>query len=456
MNRDKKLSRRSFLRQAGALPFLKYAPIASALGASVAYGANCNVSQPKSLVCVFLFGGADTFNFVIPGGNQYDEYATTRGTIAVPSNQLLSASDPVLGEFSFNRLLPNLHNRYLNDQLAVIANVGNLIRPTTPANFSASTQLPQSLFAHNAQQQLWQTASGNLTETLGWGGSIAQAVATCNPSAAIATSVSINGSNAWLNNVQENYITLSSTAAISLMQGHLSSRRTSNVLGSLLAQAKTEVSPFEKEIANSITRAIDTTGGLSAALAAHSLNTFSPRTEFERQLHLVARLISAREQLNMNRQIFFVGLGGWDTHSNQNERLPLLLAELDTGLSKFQAAIDDLNKSNSVTTFTASDFGRSLTSNGDGTDHGWGGHAFVMGGAVDGGKFVGEFPSFSAVDNPNDASSGGNFAGRIIPEISVAQYAATLANWMGLSVAEQNQILPNLTNFSVKNLGFMK
>jgi len=456
MTGNKKLSRRAFLRHTSALPFLKYAPAVGAMASSGAYAVDCNTSQPKTLVCVFLFGGADTFNFVIPGGNQFDEYAATRGAIGVPSNQLLSASDPVLGEFSFNRALPTLHSRYLNDQLAVVANVGNLIRPTTPASFSTSSQLPQSLFAHNAQQQLWQTGSGSLTQTLGWGGSIAQAVANCNPSAAIATSVSINGSNAWLNNVQENYITLNSTAAIALMQGHLSSRRTSNVLGSLLAQAKTQTSPFENEIANSITRAIDTTGGLSAALAAHPLGGFAPRTEFERQLHLVSRLISAREQLNMNRQIFFVGLGGWDTHSNQNERMPLLLAELDAGLSKFQATIDDLNKSNTVTTFTASDFGRSLTSNGDGTDHGWGGHAFVMGGAVDGGKIVGEFPSFSAVNNPNDASSGGDFAGRIIPEISVAQYGATLASWMGLSAAEQNQILPNLRNFNVKNLGFMK
>ena len=312
------------------------------------------------------------------------------------------------------------------------------------------------MFAHDAQQKLWQTGSGNLADSFGWGGSIAQAVANCNSSAAIGTSVSINGSNTWLNNVQENYISLSSTAAIALMQGHLSSRRTSNVLGELLTQAKTQSSPFEKEMANNISRAIDTTDGLSAALAAHPLSAFAPQSVFERQLHLVARLISAREQLRMNRQVFFVGLGGWDTHSNQNERLPLLLAELDQGLSKFQASIDDLDKSNSVTTFTASDFGRSLTSNGDGTDHGWGGHALVMGGAVDGGKIIGDFPSFSAVDNPNDASSGGNFAGRIIPDISVAQYGATLANWMGLSIAEQNQMLPNLANFNTRNLGFMK
>lgn len=455
MTNSRTISRRSFLRQASAVPFLKYLPAAGTLASFGASAADCSASQRKSLVCVFLLGGADSFNFVVPGGNQYDQYAQTRGGLAVPSNQLLSATDAALGEFSFNSALPNLHSRYNLDQLSVVANVGNLIRPTTQADFRASTALPQSLFAHDAQQKLWQTGSGNLADAFGWGGAIAQEVAQCNPNA-VSTAFSVNGANAWLNNTQENYISLSSTTAIALMQGHLSSRRTSGVLADLLTQAKNQASPFKREVANSITRAVDATDGLSAALAANPLTGFAPQTVLERQLHLVARLISAREQLNMNKQVFFVALGGWDTHSNQLDRMPPLLAELDAGLSKFQAAIDGLGKSNSVTTFTASDFGRSLTSNGDGSDHGWGGHALVMGGAVDGGKIVGEFPSFAAANNPKDASSGGDFAGRIIPDLSVSQYAATLAKWMGLSAVEQNQILPNLKNFNVQDLGFMK
>lgn len=455
MTKQKTLSRRSFIRQASAWPFLKYVPAMGALASSGVYAADCSPSERKSLVCIFLEGGADSFNFVVPGGNQYDEYAATRGAFAVPSNQLLSANDAVLGEFSFNSALPNLHSRFVNSQLAVVGNVGNLVRPTTQADFSASTQLPQSLFAHDAQQKLWQTGSGNLADAFGWGGSIAEAVAICNGNPT-GTSISVNGSSTWLNNVQQNYVTLSSTTAIALMRGHLSASRTSGVLSDLLTQATNQTSRFKQEVSSSITRAVDATDGLSAALAANPLSTFAPQTGLEQQLHLVARLIAAREQLNMNKQVFFVNLTGWDTHSNQNDRLPPLLAELDNGLSKFQAAIDGLNKSNSVTTFTASDFGRSLTSNGDGTDHGWGGHAMVMGGAVDGGKVVGDFPSFTTVNNPNDASSGGDFAGRIIPEISVAQYGATLANWMGLTAVEQNQMLPNLSNFGVKNLGFMK
>lgn len=458
MNKFKKLSRRSFIRHASALPFMKYAPAVagSALLGSRASAADCVADQPKSLVCVFLLGGADSFNFVIPGGNQYDQYAATRRELAVSSGQLLSANDTQIGEFSFNRELPNLHSLYGGNKLSVIANVGNLIRPTSAADFTASTALPQSLFAHNAQQKLWQTGSGNLADSFGWGGSFAQQLASCNSAATVGSAISVNGSNTWLNNVQNNYVTLSANAAIDLMQGHIGSSRIKGVLDTLLSQEQTQGSPLESAIASGISRAVSTTEGLRAALAANPLSDFSPQGRFEQQLHLVARLISAREQLNMGRQIFFVGLGGWDTHSSQLERFSPLLGELDSGLGKFQAAIEDLNKSNSVTTFTASDFGRSLTSNGDGTDHGWGGHAFVLGGAVDGGKVVGEFPSFANVDNPDDASNRNQFAGRIIPKISVAQYGATLGSWMGLSRAELDLVMPNLSNFGAKDLGFMK
>lgn len=458
MNNSKKLSRRSFIQHASALPFMKYASAVtgSALLGSHASAADCIAGQPKSLVCIFLLGGADSFNFVIPGGNQYDQYAATRRELAIPSGQLLSANDTQRGEFSFNRELPNLHSLYGNNKLSVVANVGTLTRPTTASDFTTSTALPQSLFAHNAQQKLWQTGSGNLADAFGWGGSIAQQLANCNRAAAVDSAISVNGSNTWLNNRQNNYVTLSANATVDLMQGHVSSSRTRGVLETLLAQEQTQGSPIESAVASGISRAVTTTEGLRGALAANPLIDFSPQGRFEQQLHLVARLISAREQLNMGRQVFFVGLGGWDTHSNQLERFSPLLGELDSGLGKFQAAIEDLNKSNSVTTFTASDFGRSLTSNGDGTDHGWGGHAFVLGGAVDGGKLVGEFPSFANVDNPDDAGNRNQFAGRIIPKISVSQYGATLGSWMGLSDTELDLVMPNLSNFGTKNLGFMK
>ena len=181
-----------------------------------------------------------------------------------------------------------------------------------------------------------------------------------------------------------------------------------------------------------------------------------------RQLHLVAKLINARERLGLSRQTFFVRMGGWDTHGNQNLRLPVLLTELDEALGLFSDVLGPgaMNVADTVTTFTASDFGRTLTSNGDGTDHGWGGHSFVMGGAVSGGEFYGQMPSFATANNPDDTGtsvSGGNngFAGRLIPTQSVNQLGATLATWMGAQTSEINQIFPDLANFAQRDLGFM-
>ena len=460
MKNSKNISRRSFLKRAGALPLLKHTPLlsgtflGSALTSSVA-AADCDL--PQSLVCVFLLGGADSFNFVVPGGSAYDQYASTRGSMAVASGDLLSSNDNVQGEFGFNSRLPGLHDLYENDRLAVVSNVGNLIRPTSKTDFNASTSLPQSLFAHDAQQKLWQTGSGNLADAFGWGGSIAQRIANCNAASNVATSISIDGSSTWLNNLQQSYIKLNANASIQRMTGLQATNSAQETLEALLADSKSEQgSPFKQQVAHAITRAKDTADSLSDAISDHLVSDFSPAGDLQQQLHLVARLISAREQLNMGKQVFFVGLGGWDTHSNQNVRLVPLLTELNTALTNFQAAIDGMGKAESVSTFTSSDFGRTLTSNGDGTDHGWGGHSLVMGGRVKGGQVYGSFPSFAAENNPDDAGDNENFAGRIIPSTAVAQLGATLADWMGVSPAEQQAMLPNLANFSTKNLGFMK
>ena len=453
MTKHRKNSRRSFLKQAGIVPFLKYAPLMTGLG--TAQAAVCNANTTQSLVCVFLLGGADSFNFVVPRGNAYDDYLATRGSMAVPSNNLINASDPRLGDIGFNDRLPGLHELFQDNQLAVVANVGNLIRPTTKANFNASTSLPESLFAHNAQQKLWQTASGNLSDSFGWGGSIAQNVANCNNSSNIATSISIDGSNNWLSNVQESFISLSPTTNIQRMAG-FNSASLQQTLEALIQDARSQQnSPFQQEVANAIGRANSTANNLVDAINDHPVSNLNPDGDLQQQLHLVARLISAREDLNMGKQVFYVGLGGWDTHSNQNVRIEPLLDELNTALTTFQEAIDGMGKGNTVTTFTASDFGRTLTTNGDGTDHGWGGHSLVMGGQVDGGKIYGDFPSFKSQNNPDDAGDNNNFAGRIIPKIAVSQFAATLADWMGVTPLEQAAMLPNLANFSVKNLGFM-
>ena len=184
---------------------------------------------------------------------------------------------------------------------------------------------------------------------------------------------------------------------------------------------------------------------------------FDPRNKLAAQLHYVAQLISAREELGMQQQVFFVRMGGWDTHSDQAARLPGLLSELNDAIGAFQDTIDGMRKSETVTSFTSSDFGRTLTSNGDGTDHGWGGHAFVFGGAVSGGQVFGDLPNYGSTNNPDDAGDrDGQFAGRMIPTTSVAQYGATIARWMDVPESEMTTLFPDLNNFAVQDLGFMR
>lgn len=452
MKNKNHLSRRSFLKATSSLPFLSYSPLFS----NTLQAAECGPANTQSLVCVFLLGGADSFNFVVPGGSAYDQYLATRGAIAVPSQNLLSATDATLGNIGFNDGLPDLHDLYQNKRLAVVSNVGNLIRPTSKADFNASSTLPQSLFAHNAQQKLWQTASGNLADSFGWGGAIAERVANCNNASNISTSISMSGSNTWLSNLQENYISLNPNANIERMVGLGARSSTQQALDALLAESQEQQnSLLQRSVGQAIARANNTANSLADAINDHPVGDFSPAGVLQKQLHLVARMISAREDLNMGKQVFYVGLGGWDTHSNQNVRMVPLLKELNTALSHFQTSIDDMGKADSVTTFTASDFGRTLTTNGDGTDHGWGGHSLVMGSQVNGGKVYGELPSFASTNNADDAGDDDNFAGRIIPTTAVSQFAATLAQWMGVTSEEQQRVIPNLNNFDVKNLGFM-
>ena len=278
----------------------------------------------------------------------------------------------------------------------------------------------------------------------------------------------MGGSSDWLASADTNYVTLNADVAVERMYGYdnisdwIPPNRLSRVgrsLNELIALGQQNGNPLlSRAIANSVGRASDATASLHSALQANQLPqmTYNGSNKLAKQLHLVARLIASREELGMQKQVFFVLMGGWDTHSDQLERTPDLLTGLNEAVGAFQSTIDSINLASSVTSFTASDFGRTLSSNGNGTDHGWGGHSFIFGGAVDGGRVIGETPNYSTTNNPDDAGEeDGSFAGRIIPKISVSQYAATLSRWMGVSEAELSSALPDLQNFAEQDLGFM-
>lgn len=455
------ISRRRFLSVAGAAG----AGVAMAtlpFGQSVAHAQG----DARSLVCVFLSGGADSANMFVPlgygeSGKDYGTYRATRGALAISQDSLIPFAN---GDFGFHPGLPGLAAIAQQNRLAVIQNVGPLARPTTRADVEAQRSLPETLFAHDAQAKLWQTARPTLTSSRGWGGSIGAAI---NGAADIAPAFSIGGSNIWQSAQGAPYTRLSPTVSIERLNGYDASTRSwipsfggvEEFLGQSIRLARQSGSALERAMGDSMEHAILTTERLQAATANSADNNVGMDeiggNRLGLQLQMVARLIRNREALGMSRQVFFVRMGGWDTHGEQATRFPALLRQFDQALTSFNQGLDFLGVADSVTTFTASDFGRTLTSNGDGTDHGWGGHAFVMGGAVRPGTY-GTFPSHAVVDNPDDTGDRrSNFAGRIIPTTAVAQYGATLARWMGLSETQLDRAFPELGNFASRDLGFL-
>jgi len=471
-----KHTRRNFLKRSLALPAAYTASrvggvsmlnmAAVGLGAGTAHAAEC--AGAKSLVCLFLAGGADSFNMFVPLGERYSQYRSTRNDLAVDESELLEVSDAKQGAFGFHRLMSSFEQMYSAGDLAVVSNVGPLLGPTVQADVGNLSLLPESLFAHNTQQKLWQNAAGNISGSgaFGWGGAMGVQLAECNDKARVPAVMSAAGSNTWQTSRDGNYIALSPNADIQRMYGldpgiatwipEASRQATSTRLQKMLELAsKQEQSLLLREAGNRLSRSKLVSQQLEETFENFTQVDWQPdaRNKLERQLHLVTRLIEARNALGMERQLFFVRMGGWDTHSNQNERLPLLMNELNRAVGNFQQAITALKLNNSVTTFTASDFGRTLTSNGNGTDHGWGGHNFVFGGAVSGGKIVGSVPSYAKQGNPDDAvDKTGEFAGRIIPTQSVGQYGATLARWMGVPETSLSAMFPDLAKFGVRDL----
>jgi len=459
-------NRRRLLKQLAVLPLVNGV---SLMAGQQAQAMTC--STPKSLVCLFLAGGADSFNMFVPGNAGYQTYLATRGELAVDEADLLEVSDAAQGTFGFNSLLPGVAELYSQNRLAVVANTGTLIRPTTKSDYLATNSLPESLFAHNTQQKLWQTGAGIVSgsSSFGWGGAIGDHAANCNGDITVAPTFSIAGNTDWLSSAENNYISLNADVAVERMYGYdnlsdwIPPNRLAGIgptLENLIAQGQAaRDADMLNEVSNAVARATNATAELHTALNDNPLTQmqYDGKNKLASQLHLVARLIASREQLGMNQQVFFVLMGGWDTHSDQNERTPELYRAFNEAITAFQFTLDDINKSSSTTSFTASDFGRTLTSNGNGTDHGWGGHNFVFGDLVDGGRIFGQMPNLSASNNDDDAGDrDGNFAGRIIPQISVNQYAATLARWMGVDESALNRALPDLANFAQQDLGFMR
>ena len=449
------LSRRNFLKRS-ALGSLGGSSLFSMM--SQFNMANAQVSEVddyKALVCVFLYGGNDSFNMLVPHSQtEYDAYASTRLSLAVPRENLLPLSplNSMPADYGLHPELSDLAARFADGKLSFIANVGALIEPTTQDDYvNNRVQLPPQLFSHNDQQNFVMSLQASKPQQ-GWASRIADAMLDVNTNDSLSMNISLTG----VNTLQAGGIITPYHMSSAGVRDYWSIRPESTedwdinryaAYRALLDQPQSHL--FASQYANTQSRSIELGLEVGAALEASSTVTtiFDESSRLASSLRMVANLVSAREALGMKRQIFFIGIGDYDTHGDQANRYPLLMEELNHSLNSFYDATVELGLSDKITTFTASDFGRTLTSNGDGTDHGWGGHQLIMGDAIDGGKIFGTMPEL-VIGSNDDIGEG-----RIIPTTSVDQYVSTLSSWYGLNPTQISELFPNLANFNEANLG---
>jgi uncharacterized protein (DUF1501 family) len=445
----------------GRRHFLKAMTQVSALGAAAPVALNLAGIQAaaaqtagdyRALVCVFLFGGNDQTSTLVPFDSaEFAGVQATRGSITRPASDHVSLG-PVASQgnrsFALARELAPLANLYGQGKAAIVANVGPMFAPLTKAQYNANAAgVPPQLFSHNDQQSVWQSSGAEGT-TVGWGGRFGDLLASSNGST-LFTSISVASSAVFLsgNTVQQYQIDSAGPGEIWPLQWLYGSGQAAAALRQIVTADSAQL--FESHLGGVTRRALEANQALKTALAAAPVlaTPFTTNNPLAQQLRMVARLISARQTLGMRRQVFFVGLGGFDHHDSLVEKLPGLHTLVADAIASFYAATVELGVANQVTTFTASDFGRTLTSNGDGSDHGWGGHHFVVGGAVRGGTIVGRYPTV-ALGTAEDLGSG-----RLLPTTSTTQLAATLGSWLGVPAGSLPDALPHVGNFSVRDLG---
>ncbi len=473
-----------------------------------------NVSGYKALVCLFLGGGNDSNNWIVPtDSTTIADYTSIRGNLALPQASLLplyqagtsgaAYTDAAGHTYGFHPSCPGLQTLFGEDKLAAVMNVGTLVRPTTRAQYTGSNTKfyqPPQLFSHSDQVTQWQTSIPDVPPTTGWGGRVADILnATANPNGDISMSVSLNGANTFeIGNLVAQYH-VATTGAIVLTgngtgsngggrlgKNEIRQRALKDILNPPSPHVNLQRTAYADVLDNAIEVGDALNANISATVEVAQGGTWTWNTPFptnvpgtntasglSAQLKMIARLIQARgnalvpeiNKFNMARQIFFCSVGGYDTHTSQvlvngvddptnvNGAHYRLLAEVNACMFAFQRAMEQLGVSNNVTTFTASDFSRTLPTNSQGSDHGWGAHHFIMGGAVSGGQTYGTLPTF-AINGPNDTGLG-----RWIPTLAVDQYSATLARWFGLDQNSIESVFPNLTRFSGSYaggyLGFM-
>lgn len=410
----------------------------------------------KALVCVLFSGGIDSYNMLVPSGtNEYSEYQTSRGSLALGQANLLPITPNTSDgkNYGLHPALTKTKTLFDNENVAFVSNVGTLHEPTNLAAYNANRNLPLGLFSHSDQIRQWQTSLPADRDTIGWGGKMGDVLASMNEHSNISMNISMSGSNVFqsgntasaysINHKEDAGSDIHGSSGILAYDfgGTLHQSRTSGINNVLAANYQNLLQITYKD---ALKGAQDKHNEFSSAIKNVS-NFSTPFTSdvfsFSNNLKMVAKTIASRNVLNMNRQIFFVNFGGWDHHDEVLSNQQKMLSMVDNGLSSFQNTMQELGIADEVTLFTISDFGRTLTSNGNGSDHGWGGNHLVMGGAVKGKELYGTYPSLSLGNNLDVGR------GRLIPTMSTDEYFAELALWFGVEKSELSLVLPNIANF---------
>ncbi|HVU34291.1 MAG TPA: DUF1501 domain-containing protein [Opitutaceae bacterium] len=431
-------------------------------------------SDFKALVCLFLAGGNDANNMVVPADDAtYAAYAAGRGVLALPQAALLGitprTSDghawglhPALGTNPDGTANGGIKSLFDQGKAAILANVGTLAYPLTQAQYTSRPDLrPFQLFSHNDQQVEWQSSIADKPFTTGWGGRLADLTNAFNSNNRISMAITLNGQNSFQVGKTVSQYAVGTNGAIALTGSSTNIATTNGIRTAALndALAAQNANLFETAFGGMTSSALS-----NSALLASAIGTSSPFASYftgltsnlSQQLHMIARLVNVQSQLGLKRQVFFARIGGWDLHDSQvnlgnttNGAHASLFRDVSQSVTAFYNALTSVGAQNQVTTFTASDFGRTYNTNGDGSDHGWGSHHLVIGGAVNGGDIYGRMPTF-AINGPDDTGRG-----RWIPTTSVDEYSATLAKWFGVSATDMPVVLPNLNRFANPDLGFM-
>ncbi len=478
MDLKQKISRRQFIGQANCAAVGTASLLSSLLSLRLTAGAASasNFTDYKALVCLFLNGGNDSFNMLVPRQQSaYDQYVAARGGLVSSGGLALSKDEPTstnpgqgglwpitsslqsqsggagYSEFGIHPDLPYLKTLYDQGDLAFVSNVGSLIEPTTLAQYTnKSKPLPEGLFSHPDHQIHWQTLVPQVrgSSPKGWAGRMAEVMSHANQQSSIAMNISLSGANVLQSGpTTVPYIT--DPAGVVELRKYDQDPTLKLAVDDILGQHYQSI--YSKTLAQANRKSIDASAAFKGAL--DSLSTpFNPTalngySQTYKRLSMVTKIMEAAEpdKLNMNRQIFFVERGGWDHHNELVAPQSELFTELNDAIEIFWTEVGNLGLENNVVLYTASDFGRTLTSNGSGSDHAWGGNHFIISGSAAGGEIYGSYPALAG--GLNDLGRG-----RILPSTSVDAYMAELASWYGVPSSEITTVIPNINNFNFANL----